>query len=265
MTSSLAEIQAVFGRGLNPFSTSEEQAEATFLIRDKGPMSSLEKLQVYQRNISGAHIAVLEQIFPVCREILGENPFATYARHYCWDYPEADPDLNQYGISFAEFLSNQIKLTDIVPYLSDLARLEYQWHQAWFSSDADAFDCAKLAKYQEQPHRITFQCPDHLSLLESLWPIHHLWDEHRNGTPPAELRLNAEPDRLLIIRRDTVVDVKDISEEAFSLLTAIQCGKTLAELSETPTLVDSLSLLPKFIENQWICGLELVPENGSRS
>lgn len=248
MVHELAAIQARFCAGLSPFADAATVASAGVLLREQGSLSNAARLDVYRRNVSGGHVAVLEQVYPVCRAILGERTFATLAREYTWRVPSADADLNFYGATWPAFAASHL---DGFAYLEDLGRLEFAWHQSWSAADDEAFDFAAFEHAASQPERLVFLTSHSLTLMDSAWPIHALWQCHCNGESPAEIQANSWPDRLVIARNGFETEVTPVSEGIFDLLTAISNRLPLAQLD-----ADSLSELPSLITKGWVCGFE---------
>ncbi len=255
---SLAQIQACLCAALSPFRNDQELEAAAALIRPQGTLDNTARLRIYQRNISGAHLATLELIYPVCREILGERVFATLAREYTWLNPTVDPNLNHYGVDFPEFLGKRVSASAELPYLHDLALLEYCWHKAWFEPNDSPFDFAAFAKNSKHTERLVFLLSQSLTLLFSEWPVHKLWCSHRDGEAPREIGASSSQDRLVIVRVGLEVEVNRISSEDYALLEAIIQGHTLTQLSVNPSLQGAMHRLPDFISRGWICGFQLL-------
>jgi hypothetical protein len=242
----LADIQARFCAGLSPFADAATTLSARELIRQQGSLSSATRLDVYRRNISGCHVTVLEQIYPVCRAILGERTFATLAREYTWRVPSAESDLNHYGATWPAFAASRL---DGLAYLEDLGRLEFAWHQSWFAADDEVFDFTAFEHAATYPERLVFLPSQSLTLVCSEWPIHELWQRHRNGETPAEIDANLWSDRLVVARSGFETGVTPVSEAIFNLLSAIVGRLSLVQLD-----TNGLAELPSLIARGWIRG-----------
>ncbi len=108
----LAEIQQRLLQGLPPGAPPERQDAACALLDPDGSLEPAQRLSIYRRNISGALLAALEAIYPVCRQVLGEGNFAALARDFAWRHPSRRPDLNRYGEALPEFLGTALQLAD---------------------------------------------------------------------------------------------------------------------------------------------------------
>ncbi|MFX9866817.1 DNA-binding domain-containing protein, partial [Acinetobacter baumannii] len=79
--------------------------------------------------------AALRLAYPVCRLITGDDYFDALARRYRAACPSRDGDLNRYGDRFAAFLDG-FEPVRALPYLPDVARLEWSVHVATMAADA---------------------------------------------------------------------------------------------------------------------------------
>lgn len=257
---SLAEIQTRLCAALSPFRNERELEAGAALVRQYGTLSNPDRLAIYRHNVSGAHIAALESIYPVCREVIGERVFATLAREYAWRCPTTDPDLNRYGVGFPDFLREHDTELAALPYLHDLALLEYHWHQALFAPDDLPFDYTDFADAANRPERLVFTLSASLYPMQSDWPVFELWRRHRNGEAPREIRADGTPDRLAIVRAELEVEIVRVDAEAFALLEAIASVRTLTQLSTDPRLAGAMTRLPNLVARGWICGFRLENE-----
>ena len=247
----LAEIQRRLLQGLPPGAPSERQAAACALLDPDGSLEPAQRLSIYRRNISGALLAALESVYPVCRQVLGEGNFAALAREFAWLHPSRGPDLNRYGEALPEFLDMALHsrpaLAALV-YLPDLARLEWLWHRVHFSADDGAFDFAGFARASGQhPERIRFQLSHSLGLLSSPYPVLEIWRRHRDGSDTRSVAALSDPEHLCIWRRELEPRVTAIDADCLRLLQQCRAGLGLAELANAERL-------PELIAQGWIRG-----------
>lgn len=93
-------------------------------------------LAVYRRNLGGVLVRALETAYPACVRVLGERCFRPVARDFVATHPSEGPDLNLYGEGFADFVDGYTAAgqpLQEVPYLGDLARLEWLWQRAAYA------------------------------------------------------------------------------------------------------------------------------------
>ena len=92
------------------------------------------RFAVYRNNVAHSLREALAQGFPACAAILGPANFNAIAGAYQASNPPQSPLLMLYGKGFAGFLAT-LDLPDM-PWLADLARLEYALRCAYHAADA---------------------------------------------------------------------------------------------------------------------------------
>jgi uncharacterized protein (UPF0276 family) len=123
-----AALQAAFGAAL--FDAGQDAALAPSL---KGEPR---RLGIYRGNL-GAHWArALASTYPVLRQLVGDEFFDALARVHGRAHPSLDPDLSRFGALLPDFLED-FEPAATLPYLPDLARLEWLVHEAFHAPDAD--------------------------------------------------------------------------------------------------------------------------------
>lgn len=139
------------------------------------PQAGLEaRLSIYARNTVGARAKALLAAYPACARVVGESCFRALARDYVCAHASKAPDLNQYGAEFCDFLQ---PLTDAgaplhaLPYLADLARLEWAWQRALYAPLPAPFPAQAFAEAVVAGERLTLSVAPGLSLLRSPWPV----------------------------------------------------------------------------------------------
>ncbi len=103
------------------------------------------------------------------------------AHDYVVQDPPRSPLLFQYGESFAQFIDGFAPAAPI-PYLADVARLEYLRGLAYHAADAEplpaaafaALDGGRLAAFKVRLHPSVF-------VLASDYPVVTIWEANRGG------------------------------------------------------------------------------------
>ncbi len=213
-------------------------------------LSAEESLRVYQRNLEGSLLKALREIFPVCAALVGEDCFRTIARQYGEAHPSLHPDLGRRGDAFPSFVQ-MLDFLSSVPYLPDMARLELAWHQAFTAANLPPLteEAAKnLATIVAQyPAFWRFILPPSAKCIISPYPILQIWrahqrdesgeihlerDQHKIESDLQSIHFDEKPDRLLVWRRELALRIDRVEPQFWPLLTAIESGKSIAELLE---------------------------------
>ena len=144
------------------------------------PGADLERrLALYRNNSLSAARKALEGAFPVVRQLVGDESFAALAREYRRAWPSDSGDLNGHGAAFAEFLAGFAPAREL-PYLPDMARLEWALHRAHYAADPPALDLAALVAVP--PHAqacLRLRLHPACAIVTSDYPVTRIWAVHQ--------------------------------------------------------------------------------------
>jgi len=245
---SLPEAQAVFASALCDIA---QVSAATPLFR--GPAERVAaRLAIYRGNVHGNCIRALESAYPIVRKIVGAEFFDALAHAYVRVQFSESGDLNRYGASLPEFLAGFPPVCDL-PYLPDVARMEWLAHRAYFAQDAAPFDSATLKDVPQEGYaRLRPRLSPACALLESPWPLGRIWTIHQDTYQGAfEIDLDSGPDRILVHRARWRAEVDSLSPGDFAFLSAAARGDTLGEALESGVAHDH-ELDPSTTLTRWI-------------
>lgn len=172
------------------------------------------RMAVYRGNVFGNWRGTLAGAYPVTRVIVGDPFFGALARAYGRARPSRSGDLNEFGEGLAAFLETFPDTQDL-PYLPDVARLEWLVHRAYYAADARAFEPERALEARLAP-----AC----GLLESAWPLAAIWQAHQPGGDPASVDLAAGPERVLVLRPAWRVEVRALTRGDFHFLAGLGGG-----------------------------------------
>lgn len=145
--------------------------------------------------------AALADTYPVVARLVGPAFFAEAARAYAHAFPSSSGDLHAYGARFAGFLAGYPHAATL-PWLRDMAALEWALHRAQFAADAPTFDAGALAAVPaERQADIVLVLAPAVAIMRSEWPIVAWWEAnqpHRDGTPDE----GAAPSEGIVVTRD---------------------------------------------------------------
>ncbi len=188
------------------------------------------RFAVYRNNVIVSLIDALADSFPVTQMLVGEPFFRAMAREFAYRCPPRSPVLANYGADFPAFIGN-FPPAESLPYLADVARLEYAYIQAYHAADADVLPASEFTQALAQPEnlpRLRLHLLPSASLLRSPYAMASLWVAHQ---APEVTRLPDpyQPEAVLIIRPDLEVKVLLIDAGTHALTQALQNDAPLAE------------------------------------
>jgi len=190
------------------------------------------RLAVYRNNVRHALLSVLEAAFPVVEQLVGVECFTATALTFIAEHPPHRPVLYAYGVDFPGFLTEFQPLVEL-PWLADVARLEWARNEALFAAEAEplapdqlaSIPADKLAGLQLQLHPAT-------QLLESSWPVHAIWAAHQPGGGPLEAVDLQQAETVMVWRQAGTVRQRLLTPGEFALLAACVKQSPLAEAVE---------------------------------
>ena len=198
------------------------------LVRPDGRAAG-RRFDIYRNNVVAALIEALGEAFPVVRALVGEAFFEAMAGVYVRAQPPSSPRMMFYGEGFASFLES-FPPAGGLPYLPDVARLEYARRLAYHAADEPAADPAMLGGLDAAalPEvRLPLQAACHI--LRSAHPVHAIWrfnaTEDRSPVRPAA-------EDVLVSRPEQSVLVQLLPPGGAAFLLALQAGEPLGRAAE---------------------------------
>jgi len=186
------------------------------------------RFSVYRNNVAVGLIGAIEARFPVCRRLLGDAAFRALARAFVRAHQPRSPVIIAYGGEFPDFLAAQDVARDL-PFLSDLARLENAWVEAYHAADAAAATLADLgALTPEELARGRAALHPAARLLRFATPAASIWAAYQEGAEPAAPS-PARPEEVLVTRPETEVLVRKLPQDGYALAARLSGGATFAE------------------------------------
>ncbi len=149
-------------------------------------------LDVYRNNTLANRSANLANTYPTILELVGEEFFSAMARVFVENSQSHSGNLHYDGESFPDFLSAFPHVSDL-PYLSDMAKLDWAIHLAHYSVDCSGIAIETLAAYTpEQFGQLKLILHPALAIVKSsAWPIYQILMMH-HGNNPADLNTGGE-------------------------------------------------------------------------
>ncbi|NBB83119.1 MAG: DUF2063 domain-containing protein, partial [Alphaproteobacteria bacterium] len=201
----LAELQRAMAAAV--LGGDRAAAEAS-IVADR--IAPADRLDVYAGTVRISLTQALEAAFPVVARLVGERFFHAAARRFVEAHPPQRPQLLSYGGGFADFLA-AFEPARSLPYLPDVARLEWARVQALFAADAAPLAAEALGEVPaEAMPRLVFDLHPSLRVVASAWPIQAIWQANRQPTVP-KVDLGAGGQTVLVLRPAHAVTAQPIA------------------------------------------------------
>ena len=136
-----------------------------------------------------ARLAILRNAlagaYPVCRALVGDDCFDALVRDTLAMQASTSPNLHRYGNALPDVIA-QSPLAHSVPYLADVARLEWCVHWAHFAPDAHV-EAANADLFAQPADTLSAGLVEGAQWVVSPWPVVSIWRAHQ---PDATIALN---------------------------------------------------------------------------
>lgn len=186
------------------------------------------RFAVYRNNVTVGLCDALAASFPTVAALVGEDFFYALARDFIRQSPPAGPVLHEYGEGFPAFIAGHAAAGDL-PYLPDVARLDWVCLRAYHAADAAPVGIDALAAVPAAAlDGLRLSLHPSLALVASDWPVAAIWQAHRTNDPAAALaNLPAGGEVALVLRPHLDVIVRAVAGAAGELIAAVAAGQTL--------------------------------------
>ncbi|MGA8863268.1 MAG: DNA-binding domain-containing protein [Gallionella sp.] len=185
---------------------------------------------IYRNNYRGNLRDALAGAYPVIEQLVGRDFFRYMTRQFIGQHPSRSGNLHHYGAEMADFIESFEPAREL-PYLRDVAALEWACHRAYFADDAPALDIVRLGRIppEQYPDLILHTHPSS-DLVLSRYPIATIWQAHQPGaSDDFRIDLDSGASIALVSRKDDVVIVNNLSATDADWLRGLQHGATLGQ------------------------------------
>ncbi len=225
----------------------------------KAPIA--DRLQIYRNNIFGNFTAVLETIYPATKQLVGEDYFYNLCVQYRQQYNSKSGNLDEYGKYFSKLIGD-LKNQHQLPYLKNLANLEWHYHWAYFSKDVPIFDLEKFQKLnQKDLFKVKFKLHPSCSLIASRYLIYNIWESaqkinntkihHALTLPMHKNQRSPRYQYILVERSNWKINIHNLSESEFWFLKQLKNQQNIYQIYQDLNVkyqdFDIGSLINKYI------------------
>lgn len=226
--SALRDLQIDFAQALL---ASDAASCDAFLSRCIGP-HAVQGLAAYRASVLSNLAAAVVVTYPVVGAIVGDEFLAAAARAYATQVPSRSGDLNAYGDSFGEFLAD-FPPARALPYLPDVARLEWQCQQVMLAPTAGPVDLSLLGSVSPDDWgRLCFPLDPAHAIVSSRWPLARLWEINQavlQGQAEIDYAIDFNAAQSVLVQRESgELSVRQIEPAEGAFLGVLGAGGTLA-------------------------------------
>ncbi len=223
----LRDLQSQFSRAL----LDRQPALMRDVIVARG-FDTTQRLNVYRNNINATLCEALEDIYPSSYALVGEEFFKFAARAYVRTHAPHTGDLRDYGEHLPALLQSMPE-TQSVPYLPDIARIDWACHIVFHAERAASVKISALNDYSADDYaQLLLNIHPAIRPVGSDFPIFDIWDfassaDPENAAPPSTA---AGGQSVLAVRRNGAVMVVKIETELCQMIALALSGKTLGSI-----------------------------------
>ncbi|MBU1363196.1 MAG: DNA-binding domain-containing protein [Gammaproteobacteria bacterium] len=198
------------------------------------------RFRIYRNNVIVSLIDALADTFEVTQQLVGEDFFRAMARVYAYGHPPQSRLMAFYGASFPTFIAS-FPPAAALPYLADVARLEYLRVVAYHAADLPGIGSDEVAAaLAEQATLPTLKVSLHpsLAVLASASAVVSLWAAHQ-GILELSTVTTDSPETALVLRHGLDVEVMQISPAAGAFISALQSGVSLGQAAAAVAAIEA--------------------------
>ncbi len=209
----------------------DDGSAAQALLRAGSVPRAQRRLQIYRNNLFETRIAALGAVYPVIARLVGADFFRCAAKAYSQLYPMRCGDLHEFGDRMPEFLRDYVPAAGL-PYLADVARLEWAYHRAYHEAQLPPLDPIRLRQVPlGLQGSVRLQLQPSADLIRSRYPILRIWQANQPEAPDAELRISLDEGgvNLLVAQHDLEIEFRLLDEGESRWLCALAVGESLEQ------------------------------------
>jgi len=231
----LREVQSLFMDAMY----SDKNTSVEDFIKPSHKRSAYDCLASYRGSVRGGLLQALQDIYPVMHKLLGEQAFEGLSRQYINKNPSKSSNITEYSsrlsevnISFADFIESFTPLNNY-PYMADVARLEWLWHEVFNEADNTALNLDQLGLMSPEQHlELKFKRPHASRLLWSPWPAHRIWEANQDNSQNEALELINGDYYFLIWRQGYGMRIDSLSKSEWDFLQQLELSASFSQAIE---------------------------------
>jgi len=226
-------------------------AAALLIDADSAPSIRSQAFAIYRNTSARGAVEALRAAFPTVDMLVGEEMFTAVAIDYRRQLPPASPVLSDYGEGLPAYLTRQ-PWTCELPYLADVARLDWLWLQSFLAPDA------KTAPRQAAGDtRIALHPATRFTWLAT--PAMTIWLAHRGPLAEGGLEPDWIDEGALFTRPGDSVRAQLIDAELHHLLIACSAPTPVADVVAAASEAFPDANVPELLRRAIASGAFIIP------
>jgi len=254
----LREIQSLFMDAMYSVAKKDDiqESNAEEFIKPSHKRSAYDCLASYRGSVRGGLLQALQDIYPVMNKLLGEQAFEGLSRQYINKYPSRSSNIAEYSSNFSDFIEFFTPLENY-PYMTDVARLEWFWHEVFNETDDTPLNLEQLRLMSPEQHlELKFKRPYASRLLRSPWPVHRIWEANQDNSKNEAVELINGDYYFLIWRQGYGMRIDSLSKSEWGFLQQLEqsaCfSQAIEQFLQSHPNEDISELFSSAIDQGWI-------------
>ena len=258
---SLRDLQHAFAGAVR---CGDLSAIAPFIVANG--LDPAERVGIYANNVRENALATLEAGFPVLLRLAGSDWFRQTGIGYLRRHPSPSGNLHYLGARLPEYLESELA-DGPYAYFADVARLEWAYQDVLVAAEPSVFALAALADVSVERHAdLILDLNPASRLVGSAWPLLAIWRANQPGDDSAgTVSLEAGACRLLVIRRDDHVELRELPPGEFAFLESIAGAMSIVDAAAAALAADPgfelVTALPRLVRLGALTGFHLRPSD----
>ena len=197
------------------------------------------RIDVYRTTVQESLGDVLAAAYPVTQRIVGAGFFRGLAAAFIAQHPPTVPHLAVYGDGFADFVAI-FAPANALPYLPDVARLEWARGEVYFAADAAPLDPVSLQAIAAQAlPELKLRPHPAARLVISPFPALRIWEVNQPEVAEIPAIDMSMAQQVLITRPAFQIVMREISAADAAFVAALMNGAGLGDAATAALEVDS--------------------------
>ena len=192
--------------------------------------SDAQRLQIYRNNIHISLREALSAVYPVLEKLVGTEFFRHLASHYIVAHPSDSGNIHTFGGELPAFVKDFPGLEGL-PYLSDVAHMEWLYHEVFHAPPGQSSDLnALLEVTEDQLQKLRFDISPACRWLHSGYPVLNIWQANQDDSESDEIiNLDQGETWLLVLRNSSHIEFHTISRGIYALVNSLHLNNTFTE------------------------------------